>query len=60
MADYKKKPNRVKDAVRKMWKKPSGGDWITFGAAGTGDGGTTSPIGADGKVAEKKKPKKKK
>ena len=53
---YKKLPARVADKVRKMWQKPAGGSWITFGASGTGDGGTTSPLGADGKVAQKKKP----
>lgn len=56
---FKKPVARIKDKVRKMWQKPGGGSWITFGAAGTGDGGTTSPIGADGKVSEKKKPKRK-
>ena len=56
---YKNKPGRVVDKLRKIWKKPAGGSWITFGAAGTGDGGTTSPIGADGKVVIKKKPARK-
>jgi len=59
MAEYKSKPARVIDKVRKMWQKPAGGSWITFGAGGTGHGSTTSPLGADGTVAQKKKPKRK-
>ena len=59
MADYKKLPARVKDKVRKIWKKPAGGSWITFGASGTGHGSTTSPLGADSTVPVKKKPKRK-
>lgn len=59
MAEYKSKPARIADKIRKMWKKPAGGGWITFGAAGTGHGSTTSPIGADGTVPQKKKPKRK-
>ena len=59
MADYKSKPARIVDKVRKMWKKPAGGSSGTFGAAGTGHGSTTSPIGVDDTVAQKKKPPRK-
>ncbi len=56
---YKKLPARVKDMVRKIWQKPAGGGSITFGSGGTGHGSTTSPLGADGEVAFKKKPPRK-
>ena len=54
---YKKKPARIKDKLRKMWKRPGGGKKIgQFGTAGTG---TISPIGSDGNVPFKKKPPRK-
>jgi hypothetical protein len=59
MAKYKSKPARIRDKLRKIWKKPPGGGSVTFGSGGTGHGGTTSPIGSDGEVAYKKKPKRK-
>ena len=54
---YKKPAARIKDMVRKIWKKPKGGGSVTFGAAGTGHGSTTSNIGSDGLVKFKKKPR---
>lgn len=59
MSDYKSKPARIKDKLRKIWKKPAGGGWITFGSGGTGHGSTTSNIGSDGTVPVKKKPARK-
>jgi hypothetical protein len=56
---YKKKPARIQDAVRPMWKKPSGGTSGTFGSGGTGHGSTTSNVGNDSTVPLKKKPKRK-
>ena len=57
---YKPKPPRVKDKVRKIWKKPPfGGGQTPFGSAGTGGTGTTSPLGADGTVPYKKPPPRK-
>jgi hypothetical protein len=53
---YKKKPNRVKDKVRKQPSKPKGGSSGTFAG---GHGGTTSPLAVDDTVAYKKKPKRK-
>jgi len=50
---------RIKDKLRKMVKWPKGSKSGTFGAAGTGHGGTTSPIGTDDTKAYKKKPKRK-
>ena len=59
-APFKKKPARLKDKPRKMWKKPAGGSNVTFGAAGTGHGSTTSNIGSDGLIKFKKKPRRNK
>ena len=57
---YKSKPARIKDAVRKMWKRPGGGSGMgPFGSGGTGSTGTTSPLGADPAVPYKKKPPRK-
>ena len=56
---FKKPMARIKDAVRKMWQKPPGGNLGPFGSGGTGSTGTTSPLGADGVVAQKKKPARK-
>ena len=57
---YKKKGARVKDALRKIWQKPSGGsDLGPFGTAGGGSTGTTSPLGSDPAVTPKKKPPRK-
>ena len=56
---YKKPAARIKDKLRKIWKKPSGGSWITFGSGGTGHGSTTSAVGSDGLVPKKKKPARK-
>ena len=56
---YKPKPGRVKDKVRKAWKKISGGDHGPFGSAGGGSTGTTSPLGADSTVPYKKPPPRK-
>ena len=59
MADYKSKPARIADKLRKMWKAPAGGDLGPFGAGWTGNTGTTSPLGADSVVPVKKKPPRK-
>ena len=56
---YKPKPPRAKDKVRKQWQNPAASGSETFGAAGTGHGSTTSPLGADGTVPYKKKPARK-
>lgn len=56
---YKKKPARVPDKARPMWKRPAGSTSGTFGSGGTGHGGTTSAVGNDGEVPYKKKPKRK-
>ena len=57
---YKPKPGRVKDKLRKMWKKPSGGKKIgPLGSAGGGSTGTTSPLGGDPATAYKPKPPRK-
>ena len=56
---YKSKPARVLDKLRKIWKKPSGGNLGPFGSGGTGSTGTTSPLGADSAVPKKKKPPRK-
>jgi hypothetical protein len=53
---YKKKPNRVKDKVRKGVKMPSGGSSGTFAG---GHGGTATTLAVDDTVAYKKKPKRK-
>jgi hypothetical protein len=59
MSDYKSKPARIKDKVRKMIKWPGGSKTGTFGSAGTGHGGTTSNIGTDNTKPFKKKPPRK-
>jgi len=57
---YKKKPARVKDKLRKMWKRPGGGKKIApFGSAGTDSTGTTSPLGGDSESPYKPKPPRK-
>jgi len=60
MSKYVPKPARIKDKLRKIWKRPSGGTGMgPFGSAGGGSTGTTSPLGADPAVPFKKKPKRK-
>ncbi len=60
MAEYKSKPARVKEMVRKIWQKPSGGSSLgPFGTAGGGGTGTTSPLGSDPTSSYKKKPPRK-
>ena len=56
---FKKPVARIMDKVRKMWQKPPGGNMGPFGSAGGGNTGTTSPLGADSVVAQKKKPPRK-
>ena len=59
-APFKKKPARVKDKVRPVWKKPSGGTSTgPYGTAGGGSTGTTSPLGSDPTSSYKKKPPRK-
>ena len=56
MSEYKSKPARIKDKLRKIWKKPSGGGSGTFPG---GHGGTTTTLAVDDTVAYKKKPARK-
>ena len=51
---------RIRDKLRKIIIWPSGSPSGTFGAAGTGHGSTTSPIGGDDTKPYKKKPTRKK
>ncbi len=55
---YKKLPARVKDKVRKMWKKPSSGKAYSDNLAGAGHGSTATGLN-DETVAYKKKPPRK-
>ena len=60
MAEYKSKPARIREMVRKLWKRPAGSSAMgPYGAGGTGNTGTTSPLGADDAVSYKKKPARK-
>jgi hypothetical protein len=56
MAEYKSKPARIADMVRKIWKKPKGGSSGTFAG---GHGGTTTTLAVDDTVGYKKKPPRK-
>ena len=53
---YRKPSKRIKDMVRRIWKKPSGGGSGTFPG---GHGGTTTTLAVDDTVAYKKKPARK-
>jgi hypothetical protein len=60
MAEYKSKPARIADKLRKMIKWPAGSSTLgPFGSGGTDSTGTTSPLGADSAVPYKKKPARK-
>lgn len=60
MAEYKSKPARIVDKVRKMWKRPAGSGTVNFGTTiGGVTGGTGGLASTHSSPTYKKKPPRK-